>query len=56
VDLTPFAREDMLLELPRHPLCKLDCGGLKEIKTGKARKTVDEIAPSAWAELNKLKL
>jgi Predicted metal-binding, possibly nucleic acid-binding protein len=56
VDLTPFAREDMLLEFPRHPLCKLDCGGLKETKTGKARKTVDEIAPSAWAELNKLKL
>ena len=56
VDLTPFAREDMLLEFPRHPLCKVDCGGLKEMKTGKARKTVDEIAPSAWAELNKLKL
>jgi uncharacterized protein len=56
VDLTPFVREDMLLELPRHPLCKLDCSGLKEARTGKARKTVDEIAPSTWAELNKLKL
>jgi uncharacterized protein len=56
VDLTPFAREDMLLELPQHPLCKPDCGGLKEIKAAKARKAVDEIAPSAWAELNKLKL
>ena len=56
VDLTPFAREDMLLEFPRHPLCKLDCSGLKETKTGKARKTADEIAPSAWVELNKLKL
>jgi uncharacterized metal-binding protein YceD (DUF177 family) len=56
VDLTPFVREDMLLELPRHPLCKLDCSGLKEARTGKARKTVDEIAPSPWAELNKLKL
>jgi uncharacterized protein len=55
VDLTPFAREDMLLEFPRHPLCKPDCGGLKT-KTGKARKDADEIAPSAWAELDKLKL
>ena len=56
VDLTPFAREDMLLTLPQHPLCKPDCGGLKETKAGKARKTVDEIAPSVWAKLDKLKL
>ena len=55
-DLTPFVREDMLLEFPQHPLCKPDCGGLKGIKTGKARKNADEIAPSAWVELNKLKL
>lgn len=55
VDLTPFAREDMLLEFPQHPLCRPDCGGL-EIKTGKARKNTDETAPSAWAELDKLKL
>jgi uncharacterized protein len=55
VDLTPFAREDMLLELPQHPLCKADCGGL-ETKTGKARETADESTPSAWAELDKLKL
>ena len=56
VDLTPFAREDMLLEFPQHPLCKPDCGGLKGAKTGKACKIADEIAPSAWAKLNKLKL
>jgi len=55
VDLTSFAREDMLLEFPSHPLCKSDCGGLKT-KTGKAHKTADEVAPSAWAELDKLKL
>ncbi|HXF09324.1 MAG TPA: YceD family protein, partial [Desulfuromonadaceae bacterium] len=30
VDLTPFLREDILLEFPRHPLCKPDCGGLKK--------------------------
>jgi uncharacterized protein len=56
VDLTPLVREDMLLELPQHPLCKSDCGGLKEIKTGKTIKTPDEIAPVAWVELDKLKL
>ena len=56
VDLTPFAREDMLLELPRHPLCKPDCGGLKGIKTGEPRKIASEIAPAAWVKLNKLKL
>jgi len=54
-DLTPFVREDMLLEFPQHPLCKPDCGGLKT-KTGKARKNADEFAPSAWTELDKLNL
>jgi uncharacterized metal-binding protein YceD (DUF177 family) len=53
VDLTPFVREDMLLEFPRHPLCKPDCGGLKT-KTGKIRKNADGIAPSVWTELDKL--
>lgn len=58
VDLTPIAREDMLLGFPQHPLCKPDCGGLKQASVGKARKTLgkDESKPSAWAELNKLKL
>ena len=55
VDLTPFVREDMLLEFPQHPLCKPDCGGLKT-KTGKARKTAAGSPPAAWAELDKLKL
>ena len=58
VDLTPMVREDTLLGFPQHPLCRPDCGGLKQAKTGKARKTAgkDETKPSAWAELNKLKL
>ena len=58
VDLTPFVREDILLEFPQHPLCRPDCDGLKQASVGKARKTVgkDESKPSAWAELNKLKL
>ena len=57
VDLTPFVREDILLGFPQHPLCKPDCVGLKP-KTGRSTKIADkeEPKPSAWAELNKLKL
>ena len=57
VDLTPFVREDILLEFPQHPLCRPDCGGLNA-KIGKSRKIADKEEPksSAWAELNKLKL
>jgi uncharacterized protein len=58
VDLTPFVREDMLLEFPQHPLCKPECAGLGKIGKGKARKASgeNELEPSAWAELDKLKL
>jgi uncharacterized protein len=58
VDLTPRVREDILLGFPQHPVCKPDCGGLKKASVGKARKTAgkEESKPSAWAELNKLKL
>jgi uncharacterized metal-binding protein YceD (DUF177 family) len=54
VDLTPYVREDILLQLPRHPLCKPDCSGLKP----KARKNGGQSGSmsSAWAELDKLKL
>ncbi|HUZ07054.1 MAG TPA: YceD family protein [Candidatus Paceibacterota bacterium] len=57
VDLTPFVREDILLGFPQHPRCKPDCVGLKP-KTGKSKKFAgnEEPKPSAWAELNKLKL
>jgi uncharacterized protein len=57
-DLTPFLREDMLLELPQHPLCKPDCPGLKKADRTPPRKTggKPESGASAWAELNKLKL
>jgi uncharacterized protein len=57
VDLTSFVREDILLEFPQHPLCKPDCGGLK-ITDGKSMQNADkhEPKPSAWTELNKLKL
>ena len=54
IDLTPFVREDMLLEFPQHPLCKPDCAGIKP----KAKKSgeFEEEKPDVWAELNKLKL
>ena len=57
-DLTPYVREDMLLELPRHPLCQPDCRGLEKTKAGKSKNAGDreELTPSAWAELDKLKL
>jgi len=55
VDLTPFVREDILLDFPRHPLCKPDCGGLKD-KTVRKAKAVEKPAQAVWAKLDKLKL
>jgi len=55
VDLTPFIREDILLDFPQHPLCKPDCGGLK-VKTARKAKAVETLAPDPWAKLDKLKL
>ena len=58
VDLTPYVREDILLELPRHPLCAAECRGLPKSLIGKGNKTSTagpEVGSSAWAELNKLK-
>lgn len=53
VDLTPFLREDILLSLPQHPLCKLGCRGMKSAvaAAGKPGGT-----PSAWTTLDKLKI
>ena len=58
VDLTPFVREDILLEFPQHPLCQTDCAGLTKKSSGKTQKTggKTETKPSAWAKLDKLKL
>ena len=55
VDLTPFVREDMLLDFPQHPLCKPDCAGLKE-KNNALKAKPDEKSVAAWAELDKLKI
>ena len=54
IDLTPFVREDMLLEFPQHPLCRPDCAGLKKNK--KIGRGNAETGPSTWKELDKLNL
>jgi uncharacterized protein len=51
VDLTPYIREDILLNFPQHPLCSEECAGLP-VRSEKGQ-TQDS---SAWSELNKLKL
>ena len=58
VDLTPFLREDILLTLPQHPLCKPDCRGLSQFAAGGASGQTSQTnaGASAWAALNKLKL
>ena len=60
VDLTPYLREDILLEFPQHPLCRPDCDGLPGKSTGKIENTggigQTSKALSDWAALNKLKL
>lgn len=56
-DLTPFLREDILLEFPQHPLCEADCAGLPNRADKKARhkSAGQESGSSVWSELNKLK-
>jgi uncharacterized protein len=60
VDLTPYLREDIVLEFPQHPLCQPECDGLPGKSTGKIENTggMDQTskALSDWAALNKLKL
>ena len=51
VDLTPFLREDMLLEFPQHPLCRPDCAGLNPAEHDPAK-----TGRSAWKELDKLSI
>jgi len=57
VDLTPYLREDILLEFPQHPLCKPGCDGLKNPNTETTKKSgadgIDKSSP--WTELDKLK-
>jgi uncharacterized metal-binding protein YceD (DUF177 family) len=55
VDLTPFMREDLLLNLPPHPHCDRDGSGVckaKHIETAEP----DTQHKSDWSALDKLKL
>ena len=53
VDLTPFMREDILLNLPAHPHCDRD-GNL--VCKGKQFEKREPQAQSDWSVLDKLKL
>ena len=58
IDLTPYVREDILLELPQHPLCEPECRGLEKQASGSvsAPEGPSSATASVWDELNKLKL
>ena len=59
VDLTPYLREDMILALPTHPVCREDCQGLTKDRgqTIHMAGTGTSGNPSSpWDELNNLKL
>ena len=56
VDLTPFVREDMLLNFPQHPLCKPDCAGLKKKNSAPKAEAEEKPVAAVWAELDKLKI
>ena len=58
VDLTPYIREDILLEFPQHPLCKPECSGLLGVlhdRVNPGGEHESETTLSAWDELDKLK-
>jgi uncharacterized protein len=55
VDLTPYIREDILLEFPQHPVCQPECGGLPSRSVGQGKTAGPKAGASAWDELNKLK-
>ena len=55
VDLTPFVREDILLEFPQRPLCEMDCAGLADRSQTRTKNADSAQSSPAWSELNKLK-
>jgi uncharacterized protein len=59
VDLTPYLREDMVLELPQRPLCRPDCSGLPDGSPSSARSAKAPrswgSSESAWQELDGLR-
>lgn len=64
VDLTPQIREDSLLGLPQHPVCRPECRGLPSQvpdsmrPQGSPQDSSDALrrVPSAWSALDSLKL
>jgi uncharacterized metal-binding protein YceD (DUF177 family) len=60
VDLSPFMREDLLLNLPAHPRCDREGGGTckatKVDKPAGARQQPAAKREHDWGELDKLKL
>jgi len=59
VDLTPYLREDILLEFPQHPLCQTGCRGILKAGTQKKSKSGTSQTgktPSPWTDLDNLKL
>jgi uncharacterized protein len=55
-DLTPYLREDILLQFPQHPLCEAGCAGLpNRANDTKSKGGAQTEASSAWAALNKWK-
>lgn len=58
VDLTPFLREDLLLNLPAHPRCDRDGGGVCKAasKTLNMASESEEKREHDWEALDKLKL
>src|SRR6058998_4147628 len=55
VDLTPFMREDLLLNLPAHPHCDRDGGRICKAKHIEVAERGAK-GKSNWSELDKLKL
>ena len=55
VNLTPFMREDLLLNLPAHPHCDRDADRVCKAKHV-ANEEQDVKRKSDWSELDKLKL
>ena len=61
VDLTPQIREDSLLALPQHPLCRPDCQGLPARPSESEPREASSSGEtgrdaSAWSILDRLKL
>ena len=53
VDLTPFLREDILLGLPQHPLCRSDCPGIT--RSENEAENGGQTGDSVWSQLDNLK-